>query len=66
MLAFYIVLLVYPYLKPKKKTKSLATKKFGEFATPADNYLRAPTSHPAVDAGNYEIKPHFLTLVQQN
>ena len=42
------------------------TKKLGEFATPNVDYLRAPITHPAVEAGNYEIKPNFLTLVQQN
>jgi hypothetical protein len=44
----------------------MAAKKLGEFATPNDDYLRAPITQPVVDADNYEIKPHFLTLVQQN
>jgi hypothetical protein len=41
-------------------------KKFGEYAPPNDNYLRACITQPAVNAENYEINPHFLTLVQQN
>ena len=44
----------------------MAEKKLGEYATPNDDYLRAPITQPAVTAENYEIKPHFLTLVQQN
>ena len=44
----------------------MAHKKLGEFATPNDDYLRAPITQPAVEAENYEIKPNFLTLVQQN
>ena len=42
----------------------MAHKKLGEFATPNDDYLRAPITQPAVEAENYEIKPNFLTLVQ--
>ena len=44
----------------------MAEKKLGEYATPNDDYLRAPITQPAVTAENYEIKPHFLSLVQQN
>ena len=44
----------------------MAQKMLGEFATPNDDYLRAPITQPAVEAENYEIKPNFLTLVQQN
>ena len=44
----------------------MAAKKLGEFATPNDDYLRAPITQPAVDAENDEIKPNLLTLVQQN
>ena len=44
----------------------MAQKKLGEYATPNDDYLRAPITQPAVTAENYEIKPHFLSLVQQN
>ena len=44
----------------------MAHKKPREFATPNDDYLRAPISQPAVEAKNYEIKPNVLTLVQQN
>ena len=44
----------------------MAAKKLGEFATPNDDYLHAPITQHVVDADNYEIKPHFLTLVQQN
>ena len=44
----------------------MAEKKLGEYAAPNDDYLCAPITQPAVTAENYEIKPHFLTLVQQN
>ena len=44
----------------------MAAKKLGEFATPNDDYLRAPITQPTVTAENYEIKPNFLSLVQQN
>ena len=44
----------------------MAENKLGEYATPNDDYLRAPITQPAVTAENYEIKPHFLSLVQQN
>ena len=44
----------------------MAHKKLREFATPYDDYLRASITQPAVEAENYEIKPNFLTLVQQN
>ena len=44
----------------------MAAKKLGEFATPNDDYLRRPITQPTVDVDNYEIKPHFLTLVQPN
>ena len=41
----------------------MAKKKLGEYAPPNDDYLRAPITQPVVTAKNYEIKPHFLTLV---
>ena len=44
----------------------MASKKLGEFATPNDDYLRAPVTQPAVVAENYEIKPNLLNLIQQN
>ena len=44
----------------------MAEKKLGEYVAPNDDYLRAPITQPAVTAENYEIKPHFLSLVQQN
>ena len=44
----------------------MANKKLGEFATPSDDYLRAPITQPAVVAENYEIKPNLLNLIQQN
>ena len=44
----------------------MANKKLGEFATPNDDYLRAPITQPAVVAENYEIKPNLLNLIQQN
>ena len=42
----------------------MAKKKLGEYAAPNDDYLRAPITQPAVIAENYELKAHFLTLVQ--
>ena len=44
----------------------MANKKLGEYATPNDDYLRAPITQPAVVAENYEIKPNLLNLIQQN
>ena len=44
----------------------MANKKLGEFATPNDDYLRAPITQPAVTTENYEIKPNLLNLIQQN
>ena len=44
----------------------MANKKLGEFATPNDDYLRAPITQPAVVAENYEIKPNLLNLIQHN
>jgi hypothetical protein len=37
----------------------MATNKYGEFATPNDDYLHAPITQPAVDTQNYEIEPQF-------
>jgi hypothetical protein len=42
----------------------MAQKKLGEEATPNDDYLIAPITQPVVTSE--EIKPHFLSLVQQN
>jgi hypothetical protein len=61
---FFLSLLVYSYRKAIK-IGSIATKKLGEFATPSDDYLRAPITQPVVDAVNYEIKTQFITLVRQ-
>ena len=44
----------------------MAEKKLGEFATPNNDYLRTPITQPAIAAEDYEIKPHYLSLVQQN
>jgi hypothetical protein len=44
----------------------MAAKNLGEFATPNDDYLRSPITQHAIYVANYEIKPYFLTLVQQN
>ena len=44
----------------------MAQKKLGEYATPNDDYLHALITQLIVTAENYEIKPHFLSLVQQN
>jgi hypothetical protein len=44
----------------------MATNKLGDFATPNHDYLCAHITQRVVDVENYEIKPHILTLVQQN
>jgi hypothetical protein len=44
----------------------MAQKKLGEYATPNEDYISAPITQPAVEAKNYEIKPNYLSLVQQN
>jgi hypothetical protein len=44
----------------------MAQKKLGEYATPNEDYIRAPITQPAVAAKNYEINPNYLSLVQQN
>lgn len=41
----------------------MAQKKLGDYATPNDDFMRAPITQPAVTAKNYEIKPNFLSLV---
>jgi hypothetical protein len=41
----------------------MAQKKLGEYATPNDDYIRAPITQPAVTAENYEIKHNDLSLV---
>ena len=40
----------------------MAHKKLEEFATPNDDYLRAPITQLAIEAENYEIKPNLLTF----
>ena len=44
----------------------MAEKKLGEFATPINDYLRTPIIQPAIVVEDYVIKPHYLSLVQQN
>ena len=44
----------------------MAEKKLGEFATPNNDYLHTPITQPTIAANDYEIKPHYLSLVQQN
>jgi hypothetical protein len=44
----------------------MAQKKLGEYATPNDDYLHTPISQPIVTAESYEMKTHFLSLVQHN
>ena len=44
----------------------MAEKKLGEFATPNNDYLRTPITQTPITADDYEIKPHYLSLVQQN
>ena len=41
-------------------------KKLGEFATPNENFMSAPTALPNVATKQFEIKPYFATVVQQN
>ena len=45
---------------------TMAEKKLGVFATPNNDYLRTPITQPTIAAEDYEIKPHYLSLVQQN
>ena len=42
----------------------MAEKKLGEFATPNNDYLCTPITQLAIAADEYEIKPHYLILVQ--
>jgi hypothetical protein len=42
----------------------MAQKKLGEYATPNEDYIRAPITQPAVEAKKYEIKTNYLNLVQ--
>ena len=44
----------------------MAEKKLGEFATPNNDYLRTPITQPAIAVEDYEIKLHYLSLVQHN
>jgi hypothetical protein len=43
----------------------MAVNKVGEFSTPNDDYLCALITQ-TITAKKYEIKPNFLSLVQQN
>jgi hypothetical protein len=36
------------------------------FATPNENFMRAPTTPLDIVAEQYEIKPHFATMAQQD
>lgn len=58
-----LVLLVFTHTRKPKNLGTMAKKKLGYFATPNDDYLRAPITQPAVEVETYEIKPNFLTLV---
>ena len=58
----------YYYESFVKKTQNIGTmaeKKLGEFATPNNDYLRTPIAQPTIDAEDYEIKPHYLSLVNR-
>ena len=44
----------------------MAEKKLGEFATPNNDYLRTPITQPSINVEDYEINPHYWSLVQQN
>ena len=45
------------------KISTMAQKKLGDYATPNDDFMRAPITQPAVTAENYKIKSNFLSLV---
>jgi hypothetical protein len=53
------------YLKNTEKG-TMAQNKLGEYAISNEDYIHAPITQPAVEAENYEIKPNYLSLVQQN
>ena len=53
-------------LRKPKNIGNLDGKKLGEFATPNNDYLRTPITQPTITAEDYEIKPHYLSSVQQN
>jgi hypothetical protein len=44
----------------------MAQKKLGNYATHNGDFMCEPITQPNVTAENYEIKPNFLSLVQQN
>jgi hypothetical protein len=44
----------------------MAQNGLGEYATPIDNFIHAPITHPAVEEEIYEINPNLLSLVQLN
>jgi hypothetical protein len=50
----------------KIKNPNMAQRKLGKYATPNDDYIRAPITQPAVRTENYEINPNYLSLVHQN
>jgi hypothetical protein len=64
----YLFLVYFSFITVSNPLKidSMAAKNLGEFATPNDDYLRSPITQHAIYVANYEIKPYFLTLVQQN
>jgi hypothetical protein len=37
----------------------MTQKKLGEYATPNDDFMRAPITQPSITTENYEIKPKF-------
>ena len=41
-------------------------KKLGEFATPNEDFVLAPTTLTDVAAEQFEIKAHLVTMVQHN
>jgi hypothetical protein len=46
---FLVNLVVYPllcYFENTKKNRTMAQKKLGEYATPNEDYIRAPITHP--------------------
>ena len=54
---FIISFVIFLIKNPKIGT--MAQKKLGEYATPNDDYLRAPITQPAVIAENYKLRLTF-------
>src|SRR4051812_47457485 len=44
----------------------MAEKKLEEYLTSNNDYFRTPITQPAINAEDYKIKPHYLSLLQHN